>query len=368
MKRLSIFLLFCGLAHGQSMLSLMAASGSAGGAPDCTPVSGYLHCRKLVIDHTQVGGSTLTNYPLLVSTVFGTNALSSSCFDHVYTVDSGGTTKVPWEIENCSPPGGWIDWVGIPSISSIVDTAFFVSYDNSLIITTQNTGANGPTNVWDANFLTVFHLPNGITLSGLDSTANATNATPSVSVIAGAGLIDGAAQVVSSTATQTTFSTSGVGLTVGTVQMWSHQNSASNSGSTQYFFDTELSRCAFINLTGSSIPVFMYNDGRSTNFTAPSWSANTWHHFVFAYNKTGNVQRFFLDGVEQTGSGATGTWGSTSAGTNAYIGNRFDSSAGMPGIFDEVRTSNIIRPDGWYIADYNSQKAGSTFITVGAEN
>ncbi len=40
MKRLSVFLLFCGLAHGQSMLSLMAAGGSAGGSAGIALVNG----------------------------------------------------------------------------------------------------------------------------------------------------------------------------------------------------------------------------------------------------------------------------------------------------------------------------------------
>ena len=37
------------------------------------------------------------------------------------------------------------------------------------------------------------------------------------------------------------------------------------------------------------------------------------------------------------------------------------------GIEDEVRISNVARSIDWIMTDYNLQKAGSTFVTLGVE-
>jgi hypothetical protein len=53
--------------------------------------------------------------------------------------------------------------VKIPTVSHTSDTVFYVCYGNASITTDQST----PTSVWDSDFLSVFHLPNGGSLTAL---------------------------------------------------------------------------------------------------------------------------------------------------------------------------------------------------------
>src|SRR5207244_2744839 len=66
-------------------------------------------------------------------------------------------------------------WVKLPLISHISDTPFYACYGNSAITTDQS--AKSAT--WDTNFVGVWHLGNGVTLSTADSTTNANNGTVS---------------------------------------------------------------------------------------------------------------------------------------------------------------------------------------------
>ncbi len=355
MKRFLAFILFCGLAHGQSMLSLMAASGGTGGG-----AGSFLHSRSLTVDHNQVGTADLTNYPVYVSLTLGSGKIqNASCFDVVFAADSGNTTARSWETEPVCNTGTGVfaAHVKVPSISHTVDTVFYVFYDNAAITTFQSVGS-----VWDANFLTVMHFPDGTSLSANDS-AGGHNGTLVGTFSAAAGLMDGGASSIASTVA-VTFPSAGLNLNTGTVSMWVDFQNASSGGGTSYFFDSDTTRHAFIFI---STLIEMFNDGRVTDFVGPTWGAATWHHLAFLYNKTGNIQRLFFDGAEVTGGVPSGTWGSTALGANAYLGNRFSVNSGMAGTYEEMRVSNVIRPDGWYLADFNSQKAGATFVTVGSE-
>ena len=75
----------------------------------CTPASGYSYCRQLTVNGSQVGGSTLTNFGVLVNaTLGGSRIQNSNCYDAIFTSDSGGTTLIPWEMEECTQGTGAI--------------------------------------------------------------------------------------------------------------------------------------------------------------------------------------------------------------------------------------------------------------------
>ena len=106
-----------------------------------------------------------------------------------FTPTPGGVTKLKWQVEKYDgTTGNLIAWVKIPSVSSSSDTVFYLMYGNSSI----NTDQSDPPNTWDANFKGVWHLRDGITLSGADSTSLG-NTLAVNSATANSGLIDGAA-------------------------------------------------------------------------------------------------------------------------------------------------------------------------------
>ena len=102
----------------------------------------------------------------------------------------------------------------------------------------------------------------------------------------------------------------------------------SESGVNRQFFDSDGARHAFWRGTLANI-CFMYNDGRQTAYnTSANWSAGDEVHLAFVYNKTGNVQQMWVDGVSQTQSSPSGTWGGTALGTNFHIAERFAAGFG----------------------------------------
>ncbi len=142
----------------------------------------------------------------------------------------------------------------------------------------------------------------------------------------------GASRDADGTGDYLTFSGSAVSLNVGTVAYWMNSDIAFN-GNSFYFFDTDTARHAFFHckvVDCNENNVEIYNDGRSTDFNG-AWNAGEWHFHAFVYNKTGNVQTYYLDGVSQSSIRTSGTWGANSVGTNAYIGSRFSATQQMDG-------------------------------------
>ena len=158
----------------------------------------YSNSRTITVDHTLVGASDSTNFPLAVAGTYtdlrtvgnGGSVQNSSGFDVVFTSDAGCTTLMTFEMESYSATtGAFAFWVKIPTLSHTVDTIFYMCYGDASVTTFQG-GATGA--VWDSNFKAVWHLPNGSTLSGSDSTSNAVSLT-NAGGVAAAGAIDGGA-------------------------------------------------------------------------------------------------------------------------------------------------------------------------------
>ena len=112
--------------------------------------------RSLTIDHTKVP-STQSNFTVLVSltdpalktVANGGHVANANGYDIGFYADSGGTTKLKWEVEKYDgTTGNLIAWVKIPSVSSSTDTVFYLMYGDSSI----NTDQSDPPNTWDSNF------------------------------------------------------------------------------------------------------------------------------------------------------------------------------------------------------------------------
>src|SRR5205085_4696663 len=168
--------------------------------PTSTP-SGNACQRQMTIDHTKVP-SAQSNFAVLVSVtdpalktiVNGGHVANANGYDIGFYADSGGTTKLKWEVEKYNgTTGNLIAWVKIPSVSSTTDTLFYLFYGDPSITTDQS----DPVNTWDSNFKAVYHLGNGTTLSATDSTGG-NNGTLVNSPTASAGKINGAAHFVHS--------------------------------------------------------------------------------------------------------------------------------------------------------------------------
>src|SRR5207244_12066018 len=142
-------------------------------APTATPTPATAGQRSLTIDHTKVP-STQSNFTVLVSVTDpalktvanGGHVANANGYDIGFYADSGGTTKLKWEVEKYDgTAGNLIAWVKIPSVSSSSDTVFYLMYGDSAI----NTDQSDPRNTWDSNFKAIWHLGNDTTLSLIDT-------------------------------------------------------------------------------------------------------------------------------------------------------------------------------------------------------
>src|SRR3989344_2403387 len=151
--------------------------------------SSWLARRKITLNNS-ASAENLTDFPVLVQ-------LSASNIDYAKTqnagedirfVDADGTTALSYEIEKWDEPGTSLVWVKVPQIDSGSTTDYIYMYfDNDAANDNQ-----AATSVWDSSFKAVYHLPDGTTLSALDSTSGNHDGTITAAT-ATTGKVDGAA-------------------------------------------------------------------------------------------------------------------------------------------------------------------------------
>jgi Concanavalin A-like lectin/glucanases superfamily/Domain of unknown function (DUF2341) len=339
----------------------------------------------MTIDHTKVP-STQSNFTVLVSVTDpalktvtnGGHVVNASGYDIGFYADSGGITKLKWQVEKYDgTTGNLIAWVKIPSVSSSTDTVFYLMYGNSSI----NTDQSDPPNTWDSNFKAVWHLGNGSNLSLNDSTSNgnslsnvgATGATIG-KILGGAGPFNGTTQCLK------TASAINLGTNQVTLSAWVSVTGYTNSNyaalaqfaSTNWYFNSNSFSSTpneagtwGVWATGNS---GLHNGGK---FTRPSAGV---HHVVFTYDTTLGTAlngQAYVDGVAQT---ITPTFSDNLASANfgnyvLHLMAQSDETVFWPATYlDEVRLSSAIRSAAWITTEYNNQSSPGTFITMGSES
>jgi hypothetical protein len=359
-----------------------ASSGGGGGA--------YLHSHQITTDATQAGTADSTNFPITVSLNSGIANIGTTLktvangghiqntvtqvggvggtepADAVFGTTSSCTTMVPWETEFYDPVAGtWIVHVNNGTLSHTVNNVFFLCYDAAAVTTQQNVGSFSPANVWsNAGYTGVYHLPNGTTLSGLDSLGS-NNGTLLNAPTAAAGQIDGAASFAGGSSQGITISSA---LSVsGTKTLTGWVNVVSISPA-QFFwsFDGSVSNDGFAVFIESGVVIAVSAGSFASGKQASSgWTDNTWH-YVVVEKTTAQINKIYLDGVDLTAADATDFVGNTTAGNAIAIG---AGGGGLPftGLVDETRLFNGTLSLSWITAEFNCQKTSSTFLTIGPE-
>ena len=309
--------------------------------------NGYAFRRTITIDHTKVANTDQTNFPVLVTSTYSDMATTansgsvtnSNGYDIIFTSDAAGSSTLSFEQEAYNPSSGaFTYWVKIPTVSHTTDTTFYLFYGNSSITTDQS----NKTGVWDSNFVGVWHLPNGSTLTANDSTSNGFNGAIN-SATATSGQIGGAANFSGST--NISVSTTGTLSGAFTVELWAKPTSAAGGvfGSrtpSDQSFDMQISSTGVHGDIGSGGS--WINTSADASF---SYTANTWHHFVYVVTTSG--YHIYGDGA-QIGSG------SFSATPLLYDSNHRLTIGGIgypgynfSGAVDEVHVSNTGRSPDW---------------------
>lgn len=345
----------------------------------------FLYKRTLTVDHTKVP-STQTNFTVLVSsgTAYsaslatvpnGGRAQDANGYDIGFYTASDCTGKMSWETELYSATTGIAYyWVNVASLSSSVDTVFYLCYSNSEISSSQSTTA-----AWDSSFKGVWHLIDGSSLSAADSTSN-TNTGTITAATAVAGKVDGGASFNGTTGFIRT--TNNVALGDFTISFWAKVNGTSNSGAffgkvddggngiVEMFANSDQNAGASANNTFLGIR----NDGAAA-VNLGSYSSSTPYDNTFHYHtltRTGTTVAVYLDGVSQTITYSAQTLTSASISSTEPIDLGARNARNVEDLFfsgslDEFHLSTTLRSADWITTEYNNQSNPTAFMTVGAE-
>jgi len=330
--------------------------------------------KQLTINHGKVSGSQpLINFPMLVSVTDpslksvanGGNVGKSDGTDILFTA-SDGVTKLSHEIEKYDPVAGTlVAWVKIPSLSPAVDTTAVIYYGNPSASDQQD-----KTNVWDSHYKAVYHLPNGTTLSGSDSSANGNNGSVN-SASATTGQIGGAAGFSGSTNSyiQASDSASLELPSKLTVSAWVYNTQSSFPNYSALVAkgpaDWQGLNYMLQTVSGSLQVQLTYAHASNSNDyinSNGSLSANGWTYVVGEVDTTAGTRAIFLNGNTDFSSTTSNETISTTTDP-LWIGKRFDN--GYSGAIDEVRISDAARSPDWIATEYNNQSNPATFETLG---
>jgi hypothetical protein len=351
--------------------------------PTPTPITACQ--RSMTIDHTKVP-SAQSNFTVLVSVTDpalktvanGGHVANANGYDIGFYADSGGNTKLKWEVEKYDgTTGNLIAWVKIPSVSSSTDTVFYLMYGNSAI----NTDQSDPPNTWDSNFKGVWHMNDNAanttiresTVTGANGTNNANTSSKTAAGQIGSALsyngnTDGSFAAINLSATN-----------IVTLSFWMKWTTNANDDhlAFEYTPNYNVNAGGFIadwnssSFGGGKFETGMGNGNRTywtDLFTRPA--AATWHLVHLVFNRSGPTDKVYVDGSLQTLT--TGTHTASGMGnfsnSSLYFMSRAASALNAAGTLDEVRLSTIERNAGWVTTEYNNQSSPGTFITMGSES
>ncbi len=325
----------------------------------------------------------LTDFPVYIDlsdlpAEFHTNVNSDG--GDIRVTQSDGITEVPREVVfyNAASDTGELHFKG--TLSSSVDTTFYIYYGNSGASDYAIDATYGAENVWDSNFKGVYHLqetvnttPDGYAESTA-GTAHGTGVSMSetespVKLGNGQGFDGTADQIVAN-------SVFGLGNTDVTISAWVNLDSTLEGGA---FVKIGLEASgAASNNNGFGIGVGQSSFDNNANNLILLYEGVRWidtnddigtgvHHVAMTVNGSG-VPEWYIDGVS----------GGTSPGTSAYAPTAGAIKIGgytalggaerfADAFVDEVRISNMNRGADWIAVEYSNQNTPATFYSVGTE-
>ena len=334
--------------------------------------------KSVTIDHTQCGASNSTNFPVTIwvtdadfKTVGnGGKVQNSSGFDIRPYADSALTTALTYELvpsTYVASTGAFEMHVKIPTVDHSTNTVFYMGLGNAAL----NTDGSS-TGTWISSYLTVWHMPDGTTMSGADSTSNAKTLTAggftSTLPTATTGEIDGGASFPTFAGLfdpgfiNATNPTSG--LTTFSVSAWINAAGAGGSGFGRIFCidDGNVTDTPAMLMSSATSVSFGISGGFTVTGTI---SANTWTYMVGTFSSgVSNGCKVYVNASVADQNTTTSTFVSGSNGMS--VGNNYFGGRIFDGVIDEVRLANIALGPDWITAEYNNQKPSSTFLTWGA--
>ena len=334
--------------------------------------SGFAQYRTITIDHTKVPNTNQTNFPVLISGTYsylateanGGKVQNSSGYDIGFYTSSDCSTgnKMAWEREKyTATTGEVVYWVKVATLDHDDTTIFYMCYGNPYITTDQSAA----TSVWDSNFKSVWHLPDGATLTALDSTSNDHDGTLVNTPTATTGKIGGAGSFLGSSSQRITVGTNVTDFKFTSAQSFTDEawvKLTLNDALWQAIFSYSRDEVPWHGIWKSDTDAWTFGEWASS-LTGPTITFDVWHHIAVV--QVGSTSRIiYLDGVQVATDVSEGNANGIGGG---MIGGATVVGEYMTGSIDEVRVSSTNRSADWITTEYNNQSSPSTFYTVGSE-
>ena len=328
---------------------------------------------KITSQNGKVTG-TQSNFPVYVSLAeFGTGHGIWSNVDSagadIRITQSDGETLVPREIVaiDTTAKTGEVHFEA-NSLSSSSDTDFYVYYGNGSATEPSASDANGKYNVWDANFMGVYHLEEAAE-SVVSSTSQQVNEyDPSASTATSVtGILDGGKALDFNGSTNTIIFQTGVDTYLSPTsalqfELWFNAD-AKGSDVLLYCRGDSTTKGYGFWFWNSNLRAQIGSSGWSNlTYALSSISLNTDYHIVG--NWDGSTYRLYVNGSQVDSGAYSGS--QTYSSSQMTIGTRA-SGDDFDGHIDELRIHDTARSASWIATQYNNQSDPATFWVIGAE-
>ena len=334
---------------------------------------GYQYGKQITVNASEVvGPSSLTDFPMMVrfmgagadldlrSIANGGHVESATGYDIIFTSDQAGANVLDHQIESYNAATGeYVAWVRIPTLSNSVQTNIFMYYGNCSISSDPSTS-----NVWNSDYDAVYFLHDNFN----DATSNGNTGTNNGSSDLSPALIaDGQSFGVND---YIQIPSASISSGQGTVSIWAYASSF--SGTEQYMYGHTS------NPSGFSDRIQLYTDdgaggldlglGNNHNLQQGIYTMNTgeWYHIVLTWN--GTTCFVYVNGNLEHSENYGGL---NTLESYLDIGNDGRATGsrneGWDGDLDHARLSDEVFDANWIRTEYNNQREGSSFYSVGAE-
>lgn len=283
-------------------------------------------------------------------------------YDLVFAADSGASVLIPWEVVSYDPVAGTLRaWV-LVDVSPAEDAQFFAFFGRSTVRTPQNTGPVAPAQIW-TGYAGVWHLtetslPNGATLVDSSSHANAATIETVEPWVTGIGPVGNAIANVNDSPDDLARLASIAKLNGGTYCFWLRAGPV-DVGPTAIIGGGRDQFAGAFSVFATDDPLWYYfsNTSQLKGTAALAFEFGTWYKFCVTVSDSGLVS-FYQDGaLLQSIAGATGgMW------IECLFNNQFSSP--NPLYTQDIRITAAQFSASRVLAEWNNQRAGSTFLGV----
>jgi len=332
----------------------------------------------------------LTDFPVFVdlSTLpagFHTNVNQTDARD-IRVTKSDGITEIPREVvfyTAASDTGELHFKASGATLKDATNVDFYIYYGNSGASDYAVNGTYGRDNVWDSNYVGVWHMsqsPDNTVGQITDSSGTGNHGQSQGTPVTATGKVGKGIDFESSSSqfVRVPDNNSQDMTTNYSAEVWYKLESLPAVGQEMQLIskDDETNGRAYTHdiaaraTSGAEQEIRAYINGFSPNSqkTYPTGTITTgnWYHFATSKNNSGNYYLLHNGSVVTTSSGS----GSINVNSD-YLTIASRTYSGyeqyFDGILDEIRLSNTDRSTPWLSTGYNNQNDQSTFFTIGAQ-